>query len=142
MKSKNYKLELHFRPEDPYSHPAFGALRPCNNFLLKISKKKSCDSKSTEPSSKILKNSLSDASNVENSEETGHSESEPVASAEELDVQRKTMQIFLLILFVGPQRLITLMVRNYLFAITLMLKFFIYTHHFLKFKLTFPCFYT
>ncbi|KAA8550144.1 hypothetical protein F0562_001840 [Nyssa sinensis] len=33
------KLELHFRPEDPYSHPAFGELQPCNNFLLKISKK-------------------------------------------------------------------------------------------------------
>lgn len=32
------KLELHFRPEDPYSHPAFGELLPCNNFLLKISK--------------------------------------------------------------------------------------------------------
>ncbi|CAI9113868.1 OLC1v1014559C1 [Oldenlandia corymbosa var. corymbosa] len=34
------KLELHFRPEDPYSHPAFGKLYACNNFLLKISKKK------------------------------------------------------------------------------------------------------
>ncbi|KAK4392689.1 General transcription factor 3C polypeptide 5 [Sesamum angolense] len=34
------KLELHFRPEDPYSHPAFGELQPCNNFLLKISRKK------------------------------------------------------------------------------------------------------
>ncbi|XP_073281691.1 uncharacterized protein [Primulina huaijiensis] len=34
------RLELHFRPEDPYSHPAFGELQPCNNFLLKISKKK------------------------------------------------------------------------------------------------------
>ncbi|CAL5375246.1 unnamed protein product [Camellia sinensis] len=33
------KLELHFRPEDPYSHPAFGELQPCNNFLLKITKK-------------------------------------------------------------------------------------------------------
>ncbi|GMP28711.1 hypothetical protein CsSME_00004145 [Camellia sinensis var. sinensis] len=22
------KLELHFRPEDPYSHPAFGELQP------------------------------------------------------------------------------------------------------------------
>lgn len=34
------KMELYFRPGDPYSHPAFGELRPCNNFLLKISKKK------------------------------------------------------------------------------------------------------
>ncbi|CAL5346246.1 unnamed protein product [Camellia sinensis] len=33
------KLELHFRPEDPYSHPAFGELQPCNNFLLRITKK-------------------------------------------------------------------------------------------------------
>ncbi|CAL5409207.1 unnamed protein product [Camellia sinensis] len=33
------KLGLHFRPEDPYSHPAFGELQPCNNFLLKITKK-------------------------------------------------------------------------------------------------------
>ncbi|PSS35759.1 General transcription factor 3C polypeptide like [Actinidia chinensis var. chinensis] len=33
------KLELHFRPEDPYSHPAFGELHPCNSFLLRISKK-------------------------------------------------------------------------------------------------------
>ncbi|KAI7980173.1 DEAD-box ATP-dependent RNA helicase 52B [Camellia lanceoleosa] len=28
-----------FAPEDPYSHPAFGELQPCNNFLLKITKK-------------------------------------------------------------------------------------------------------
>ncbi|XP_075489921.1 uncharacterized protein LOC142528701 isoform X4 [Primulina tabacum] len=38
--NKLNRLELHFRPEDPYSHPAFGELQPCNNFLLKISKKK------------------------------------------------------------------------------------------------------
>lgn len=31
-------LDLHFRPEDPYSHPVHGELVPCNNFLLKISK--------------------------------------------------------------------------------------------------------
>ncbi|XP_050376747.1 uncharacterized protein LOC126791048 isoform X1 [Argentina anserina] len=35
------RLELHFRHDDPYSHPAFGDLRPCKNFLLKISKTKS-----------------------------------------------------------------------------------------------------
>ncbi|GMY16885.1 general transcription factor 3C polypeptide 5-like [Fagus crenata] len=39
--SHSNKLELRFRPEDPYSHPAFGELRPSNNFLLKISKTKS-----------------------------------------------------------------------------------------------------
>eukprot|EP00257_Ricinus_communis_P021369 XP_015580843.1 general transcription factor 3C polypeptide 5 isoform X2 [Ricinus communis] len=38
--SQSNKLELYFRPEDPYSHPAFGELRACNNLLLKISKKK------------------------------------------------------------------------------------------------------
>ncbi|XP_051149413.1 uncharacterized protein LOC127264081 [Andrographis paniculata] len=37
---KSNKLELHFRPEDPYSHPVFGESRPCNKFLLKISSKK------------------------------------------------------------------------------------------------------
>lgn len=31
-------LELHFRPEDPYSHPVVGERLSCNNFLLKISK--------------------------------------------------------------------------------------------------------
>lgn len=36
---KSNKLELRFRPEDPYSHPAFGELQPCTKFLLKISKK-------------------------------------------------------------------------------------------------------
>lgn len=38
--SQSNKLELRFRPEDPYSHPAFGELRPSNNLLLKISKTK------------------------------------------------------------------------------------------------------
>ncbi|XP_019444865.1 PREDICTED: general transcription factor 3C polypeptide 5-like [Lupinus angustifolius] len=38
--SPSNKLEFHFRPEDPYSHPALGELRPCNNFILKISKTK------------------------------------------------------------------------------------------------------
>ncbi|CAL9231422.1 unnamed protein product [Arabidopsis halleri] len=32
------KLELHFRPEDPYAHPVLGEQRPCHGFLLKISK--------------------------------------------------------------------------------------------------------
>ncbi|KAL6221467.1 hypothetical protein ACLB2K_009218 [Fragaria x ananassa] len=39
--SNNNRLELRFRHDDPYSHPAFGDLRPCNSFLLKISKSKS-----------------------------------------------------------------------------------------------------
>ncbi|KAI4332044.1 hypothetical protein L6164_016985 [Bauhinia variegata] len=48
------KLELHFRPEDTYSHPALGELRTCNNFLLKISKGKpndDCDAKASESKS-------------------------------------------------------------------------------------------
>ncbi|EOA23722.1 hypothetical protein CARUB_v10016933mg [Capsella rubella] len=32
------KLELRFRPEDPYAHPVLGEQRPCNGFLLRISK--------------------------------------------------------------------------------------------------------
>ncbi|CAH8268002.1 unnamed protein product [Arabidopsis lyrata] len=32
------KLELRFRPEDPYAHPALGEQRPCCGFLLRISK--------------------------------------------------------------------------------------------------------
>ncbi|CAA6671111.1 unnamed protein product [Spirodela intermedia] len=34
------RLELRFRPEDPYCHPAFGDLRPCSGLLLKVSKKR------------------------------------------------------------------------------------------------------
>ncbi|CAN1268951.1 General transcription factor 3C polypeptide 5 [Linum perenne] len=36
--SKSNNLELHFRPEDPYSRPILGELCPCNGLLLKISK--------------------------------------------------------------------------------------------------------
>lgn len=36
----NNKLELYFRPEDPYSHPITGDLRSSNALLLKISKNK------------------------------------------------------------------------------------------------------
>ncbi|AES79207.2 general transcription factor 3C polypeptide 5 [Medicago truncatula] len=38
--SQANKLELRFRPEDPYCHPAFGERRPTNALLLKISKRK------------------------------------------------------------------------------------------------------
>ncbi|GAB2265472.1 hypothetical protein Dimus_000525 [Dionaea muscipula] len=37
------KLEFRFRPEDPYSHPTFGQLYPCNNLLLRISRKECRD---------------------------------------------------------------------------------------------------
>lgn len=83
---KSNKLELRFRPEDPYSRPTFGALNPCNSFLLKISKVKSCDGQSAEPSSKMLEHWLPEATNDENSQ-VGQPESEPVAAGKEVDVQ-------------------------------------------------------
>ncbi|XP_023530657.1 general transcription factor 3C polypeptide 5-like [Cucurbita pepo subsp. pepo] len=46
------KLELRFRPEDPYSHPTHGELRPCSCFLLKICHPKS---DSTEGIKKVEK---------------------------------------------------------------------------------------
>lgn len=49
------KLELHFRPEDPYSHPAFGELQPCNNFLLRISKRKDRNGQNTEDFNNVSK---------------------------------------------------------------------------------------
>ncbi|KAJ0034320.1 hypothetical protein Pint_26376 [Pistacia integerrima] len=85
---KSNKLELHFRPEDPYSRPTFGALNPCNSFLLKISKIKSCDGQSAGPSSKMLEHSLPEATKDENSQ-VGQPESEPVAAGKEVDVQVK-----------------------------------------------------
>ncbi|XP_020523536.1 general transcription factor 3C polypeptide 5 [Amborella trichopoda] len=39
LKIENY-LELRFRPEDPYSHPAYGACHSSSNFLLKITRRK------------------------------------------------------------------------------------------------------
>ncbi|KAJ8527780.1 hypothetical protein K7X08_015231 [Anisodus acutangulus] len=48
--SQSNKLELHFRPEDPYSHPAFGELNHRNNFLLKISKCKVRDVQTADSS--------------------------------------------------------------------------------------------
>ncbi|KAF7132871.1 hypothetical protein RHSIM_Rhsim09G0003800 [Rhododendron simsii] len=49
------KLELHFRPEDPYSHPVFGELQPCNNFLLRISKRKERNGQNTEDFDNVSK---------------------------------------------------------------------------------------
>lgn len=75
---KSNKLELHFRPEDPYSHPAFGELQPCNNFLLKISKKKV----------KSLINTFPKLS--ETSQKIARPESEPRPDSSEVDVQTQT----------------------------------------------------
>ncbi|KAK9705948.1 hypothetical protein RND81_07G094500 [Saponaria officinalis] len=41
--SKVNKLELHFRPEDPFSHPAFGQIHPCSSLLLRVSKNNAGD---------------------------------------------------------------------------------------------------
>ncbi|KAL9328264.1 hypothetical protein ACSQ67_003267 [Phaseolus vulgaris] len=66
--SQSNKLEFRFRPEDPYSHPAFGELRPTNTLLLKISKRKSrCVGDAEEASS---------SSGVKNGEQENQPESE------------------------------------------------------------------
>ncbi|KAJ1403882.1 hypothetical protein SESBI_27006 [Sesbania bispinosa] len=68
--SQSNKLELRFRPEDPYSHPAVGELRPSNALLLKISRKKLPDNHGAEAS-----NSVS-TSRVENGMQANQPESE------------------------------------------------------------------
>ncbi|WJZ88336.1 hypothetical protein VitviT2T_007645 [Vitis vinifera] len=95
--SQSNKLELHFRPEDPYSHPAFGELQPCNNLLLRISKKKSTDGQSAEVSSKVSKCPPTDSTNPKQkicgsesvgSEQHGSQpEGESVATGEEVEAQ-------------------------------------------------------
>ncbi|KAJ9701799.1 hypothetical protein PVL29_006954 [Vitis rotundifolia] len=95
--SQSNKLELHFRPEDPYSHPAFGELQPCNNLLLRISKKKSTDGQSAEISSKVSKRPPTDSTNPKQkicgSESAGSGqhgsqpEGESVATGEEVEAQ-------------------------------------------------------
>lgn len=60
------KLELHFRSEDPYSHPAFGELRLCNNLLLKISKKKCSNGLTAKASGELQECSTSGATDSEN----------------------------------------------------------------------------
>ncbi|KAK8583523.1 hypothetical protein V6N13_108876 [Hibiscus sabdariffa] len=64
--SLSNRLELHFRPEDPFSHPAFGDLRPCNSLLLKISKKKCYNGQTADASSKLQECSTSGVTDSEN----------------------------------------------------------------------------
>ncbi|GMI76504.1 hypothetical protein like AT3G49410 [Hibiscus trionum] len=64
--SLSNRLELHFRPEDPFSHPTFGDLRPCNTLLLKISKKKCSNGQTAETSSKLHGCSTSGVTDSEN----------------------------------------------------------------------------
>lgn len=63
--SKTNKLELHFRPDDPYSHPAFGQLYPCNNLLLRISKKNSRSSQNELEETRMTGSSISASQTVE-----------------------------------------------------------------------------
>ncbi|KAL3619231.1 hypothetical protein CASFOL_036801 [Castilleja foliolosa] len=90
---KSNKLELHFRPEDPYSHPAFGELQPCNNYLLKISKKKSKHIQNTKnrvsehasaDSIHLEQNSLTSQS-TETTEHIVQPECEPVSASSEVE---------------------------------------------------------
>ncbi|CAK9186169.1 unnamed protein product [Ilex paraguariensis] len=63
--SQSNKLELHFRLEDPYSHPAFGELQPCKHYLLKISTQKIRDDENAENSNRLSKGLSVDQINVE-----------------------------------------------------------------------------
>ncbi|KAJ4715492.1 general transcription factor 3C polypeptide 5-like [Melia azedarach] len=85
--SSSHKLELHFRPEDPYSHPTFGELHSCNNLLLRISKKKLCDGLSSEPSDAILQHPSPDASNLGGGSEVCQPPSDSVVTGQKVEVQ-------------------------------------------------------
>lgn len=79
-------MELHFRPEDPYSHPTYGDLRPCNNLLLKISKNKSINSsgQSAEVSNRT---SLQEKTNLDNKILTSIPEDGLIPSTKEVEAQ-------------------------------------------------------
>ncbi|KAL9462236.1 hypothetical protein AB3S75_000274 [Citrus x aurantiifolia] len=94
--SKSNKLELRFRPEDPYSHPAFGEVRPCNNLLLKISKKKTsqpCDGQSPKLSNQTFTHPLHDAADVGNVPEIHQLESVSVVARKEAEKQKSEDQV-------------------------------------------------
>lgn len=77
--SQSNKLELHFRPEDPYSHPAFGELRPCNNLLLKISREKPLDGHHAKASESIPETRKG------NEAQSSQPKNDMVATAEEVE---------------------------------------------------------
>ncbi|KAL2485332.1 Transcription factor IIIC [Abeliophyllum distichum] len=90
------KLELYFRPGDPYSHPAFGELRSCNNFLLKISKKKFRNAQTTEYGNQVsehsadrinFKQNISRDKLTETEQQINQPECESTAACAELEVQ-------------------------------------------------------
>lgn len=80
------RLELHFRPEDPYSHPAFGDLRPCNHLLLKLSRIKSSNGQDAQVSGT---SALQNGNNLDYTYTTRASESASgsTSSAKQVDVQ-------------------------------------------------------
>ncbi|KAL3533545.1 hypothetical protein ACH5RR_007066 [Cinchona calisaya] len=64
-RSSESKLELHFRPEDPYSHPAFGERHACNHFLLRISKNRVSNLQDSELRNNVLSFPAADFVTVE-----------------------------------------------------------------------------
>uniref|UniRef100_A0A7N0VG28 Uncharacterized protein n=1 Tax=Kalanchoe fedtschenkoi TaxID=63787 RepID=A0A7N0VG28_KALFE len=86
-------LALHFRPEDPYSHPVIGRLHSCNNFLLKLSKKTSsvrneddvsgenpstssvrCNEKALSPGQLVFDPTVNQPETIEEDQDLGHDE--------------------------------------------------------------------
>ncbi|VFQ75586.1 unnamed protein product [Cuscuta campestris] len=57
--SQTNRLELRFRPEDPYSHPAFGKLKLSRSFLLKITREKVMDSENADTNCRSSESSSS-----------------------------------------------------------------------------------
>ncbi|KAF3680398.1 putative general transcription factor 3C polypeptide 5-like isoform X3 [Capsicum annuum] len=97
--SQSNKLELHFRPEDPYSHPAFGELKHSNNFLLKISKCKVRDVQSADSSCGISIQSTTGPVNREQenscvdslaAQKVNESRCLPAGASKEIEVQTAT----------------------------------------------------
>ncbi|KAL8497538.1 hypothetical protein ACS0TY_021026 [Phlomoides rotata] len=94
---KSNKLKVYFRPEDPYSHPAFGELQPCTNFLLKISKKKVKDTQNVKDPDRISGHASADSLQInqnnvipQSTETTEHivqPDCKPVSASSEVNEQ-------------------------------------------------------
>ncbi|XP_031480597.1 uncharacterized protein LOC116250801 isoform X2 [Nymphaea colorata] len=78
----NY-LELHFRPEDPYSHPAFGELRHCKGLLLRLSRNKSADAQTVDSAKDFSESMQAEVTNLEHANEGKDSGKTPVVSETE-----------------------------------------------------------
>lgn len=66
--SESNKLELRFRPEDPYSHPTFGKHKQSVNFLLKITKEKVRAAENADTNYRLSKCSSVALANIEHTE--------------------------------------------------------------------------